>query len=297
PPKGPAANANIGNPGSTASPGAPICPWCSASSTGATAPRASAPPSTSPATSALIWTSSARSTRARSGCGTRTSCPRASARRMPPRPTASERNSDLTFEHRPATTSVMEPFDALIDAHGAHVWRVCRALARPEDAADAWQETFLAALRTYGEARPANPRAWLLGIAHHKCMDTHRRRFREAIPIAMDDDARRAWAAPDRVDDGDLWRVVAELPAKPRPATWAGFRMRRSPRSSVAALRPRAELGPTASPISERFSRSTHDLPSPATSRARGCPRSHGCAANWSHPPGRIGGSPRRGVP
>ena len=110
----------------------------------------------------------------------------------------------------------MEPFDALIDAHGAHVWRVCRALARPEDAADAWQETFLAALRTYGEARPANPRTWLLGIAHHKCMDTHRRRFREAIPIEMDDDARRAWAAPDRVDDGDLWRVVAELPAKQR---------------------------------------------------------------------------------
>ena len=108
----------------------------------------------------------------------------------------------------------MEPFDTLIDAHGAHVWRVCRALARPEDAADAWQETFLAALHTYLDAKPANPRAWLLGIAHHKCMDIHRRRCREAIPIEIDDDARLTWAAPDRVDDGDLWRVVAELPAK-----------------------------------------------------------------------------------
>src|SRR5699024_2921526 len=192
-------------------------------------------PSTSPATSALIWTSSARSTRERSGCGTRTSCPRASARRMPPRPTASERNSDLTFEHRPATTSVMEPFDALIDAHGAHVWRVCRALARPEDAADAWQETFLAALRTYGEARPANPRAWLLKIAHHKCMNTHRRQFREAIPIKMDDDARRAWAAPDQVDDDDLWRVVAELPAKQRHVVAYRY-LNRLPYAEIAAI-------------------------------------------------------------
>lgn len=110
----------------------------------------------------------------------------------------------------------MEPFDALIDAHGAHVWRVCRALTRPDDTADAWQETFLAALRTYAEAKPANPRAWLIGIAHHKCMDIHRRRFREATPTEIDDDARLTWAATHRVDDGDLWRVVAQLPSKQR---------------------------------------------------------------------------------
>lgn len=109
----------------------------------------------------------------------------------------------------------MEPFSTLIDAHGAHVWRVCRALTGPDDADDAWQETFLAALRAYPEATPTNPRAWLIGIAHHKCADIHRRRYREPLTVEIDD-ARTASENHEAIDEGDLWRVVATLPPKQR---------------------------------------------------------------------------------
>lgn len=106
----------------------------------------------------------------------------------------------------------MEPFSTLIDTHGGHVWRVCRALTGPDDADDAWQETFLAALRAYPTATLTNPRAWLIAIAHHKCADIHRRRYRDPIPVEIDD----ARLAGENSDDGDLWRVVATLPPKQR---------------------------------------------------------------------------------
>lgn len=109
----------------------------------------------------------------------------------------------------------MEPFATLIHTHGAHVWRVCRALVSPDDADDAWQETFLAALRSYPQAAPANPRAWLVGIAHHKCADIHRRRYRDPIPVKIDGH-RLPETSSKRVDDGDLWSVVAGLPPKQR---------------------------------------------------------------------------------
>lgn len=106
----------------------------------------------------------------------------------------------------------MEPFEHLIDAHGAHVWRVCRALVGPGEADDAWQETFLAALRAYPGAQPAHPRAWLIGIARHKCADIHRCRYRDPVPVDVD----HAPAGDGSVDAGDLWRVVALLPTKQR---------------------------------------------------------------------------------
>lgn len=104
----------------------------------------------------------------------------------------------------------MEPFDSLLRTHGPHVWRVCRALTGPDDADDAWQETFLAALAAYPRANPTNPRAWLISIAHHKCADIHRRRARTGLPLAdLDPPAPTA-------DDGDLWRIVATLAPKQR---------------------------------------------------------------------------------
>lgn len=115
----------------------------------------------------------------------------------------------------------MEPFETLVRDHAAQVWRVCRALVGPNDVDDAWQETFLAALSAYPTARPTRPRAWLLGIAHHKCVDLLRRRYRDPLPIVSDVEGlaapgRSREAASGAVDDGDVWRVVAQLPPKQR---------------------------------------------------------------------------------
>lgn len=129
----------------------------------------------------------------------------------------------------------MEPFETLIEAHGAHVWRVCRALTGPDDADDAWQETFLAALRAYPHAAPTYPRAWLASIAHHKCMDIHRRRARDPVPVdptplepgahPLHGTGRGSGHGPERSETGadgapgplsGLWSMVATLAPKQR---------------------------------------------------------------------------------
>lgn len=80
-------------------------------------------------------------------------------------------------------TGALPPFEALIADHGATVLRVCRALVGPVDADDAWQETFLAALRAYpGTAHITNRQAWLVAIARNKCVDHHRRAIRLPQP-------------------------------------------------------------------------------------------------------------------
>lgn len=108
----------------------------------------------------------------------------------------------------------MEPFDALIHAHGGQVWRICRALAHPDDVDDAWQETFLAALRAYPTTDVKNPRAWLIGIAHRKCIDTHRRRRRDPLPVdVVEGNLPAHW---DDVAGGEIWQAVAKLPDKQR---------------------------------------------------------------------------------
>ena len=65
-----------------------------------------------------------------------------------------------------------EPFEWVVREYGAAVLRVCRAVAGPDAADDAWSETFLAALRAYPHLRPqSNVRAWLMAIARNKSID------------------------------------------------------------------------------------------------------------------------------
>lgn len=108
----------------------------------------------------------------------------------------------------------MEPFENLIRAHGDAVWRVCRGLLPVDDVDDAWQETFLAALAVYGGVAPRNPRAWLVGIAHNKCADIHRRRYRE--PIAVVDPGGYLEPVPPPREPEEVWGLVARLAPKQR---------------------------------------------------------------------------------
>ena len=78
----------------------------------------------------------------------------------------------------PAPPPPGTPFEALLDAHGAEVYRHLRRLsASSDDAADLHQETFLRAYRAWpGLPADANHRAWLHRIAANVAVDAHRRR-------------------------------------------------------------------------------------------------------------------------
>jgi RNA polymerase sigma factor (sigma-70 family) len=110
----------------------------------------------------------------------------------------------------------LPPFSAVLDAHGGVVWRYVSAMAGPVDAPDLYQETLLAALRTYPALRDAsNLRAWLLTIAHAKVVDGYRAGARRPFLVAEPEPAA---VAPVEPADDDLWAAVAKLPEKQRAA-------------------------------------------------------------------------------
>lgn len=126
----------------------------------------------------------------------------------------------------------MPPFETLIAAHGAAVWRACAAVVGPAEADDAWQETMLAALRAYPDAgEHPHPRAWLLTIAHRKALDAVRARNRRGVPAGHDtldavhagraapaDALAEVIVAPGEPSTGELWGLVAALPDAQRLA-------------------------------------------------------------------------------
>ncbi|MDK1360704.1 RNA polymerase sigma factor [Arthrobacter sp. zg-Y1219] len=123
----------------------------------------------------------------------------------------------------------MKPFEAIVREHGPAVLRVCRAVLGPQDAEDAWSETFLAALRAYPALAPgANIEAWLVTIAKHKAIDSHRAAARRPVPVeelpeTPDRGAPSATepGAPRRPgDDGSdpLWAALKTLPRRQREA-------------------------------------------------------------------------------
>ena len=115
----------------------------------------------------------------------------------------------------------LPPFQQLLDRHAGEVHRFLAASVGPVDAEDAFQETFLSALRAYPSLRHAtNLRAWVFQIAHRKALDVHRARARNPLPVEH---------LPERVAaahaDGEpaLWRAVRRLPDKQRTAVFLRF--------------------------------------------------------------------------
>src|SRR5205085_9683527 len=78
----------------------------------------------------------------------------------------------------------LPPFQLLLDRHSRELFRFLSASVGPVDAEDAFQETFLSALRAYPKLRDAsNLRAWLSQIAHLTAVDFHRARARTPVPV------------------------------------------------------------------------------------------------------------------
>ena len=111
----------------------------------------------------------------------------------------------------------LPPFQVLLDEHRGDVYRFLVATAGASEADDAFQETWIAALRAYPKLRRAdNLRAWLFRIAQNKSIDAHRARGRRAVPVA----ALPERPSPDEEADPELWARLRELPAKQRTAVF-----------------------------------------------------------------------------
>jgi RNA polymerase sigma factor (sigma-70 family) len=122
----------------------------------------------------------------------------------------------------------LPPFQVLLDTHGAVVHRFLVAAVGPVDADDCFQETFIAALRAYPELdNDRNLRGWLLRIAQHKALDTHRAAARRALPSDSLPDVEATPPAEPLDGESELWAQVRSLPEKQRMGVFlrsvAGF--------------------------------------------------------------------------
>src|SRR5262245_222131 len=120
-----------------------------------------------------------------------------------------------------------DPFGAVVAAHHAEIRRyLVRVTARPSDADDLSQETFLRAFRAH-HALPdgANVRAWLFTIATNLCRNHFRGEKRRRLALAAASAEPSPWPS-DRPDGHVLLEeagarideIVRALPLKQRLA-------------------------------------------------------------------------------
>jgi RNA polymerase sigma factor (sigma-70 family) len=104
------------------------------------------------------------------------------------------------------------PFETFYAEHRGEVLRLLRRRLGTVDAEDAFQETFLRALRAYERLdHGEHLRAWVLTIASRVAIDTVRRaRPAGELPEQASDDERPAYA--------DLGELTDSLPRKERAA-------------------------------------------------------------------------------
>jgi RNA polymerase sigma factor (sigma-70 family) len=96
------------------------------------------------------------------------------------------------------------PFERFYEEHRGDVLRLLRKRLGAERAEDAFQETFLRALRAYGRLDHAEHlRAWVLTIAQNVALDTLRRtRSTEELVETASTDERPAYAELAELTDG-----------------------------------------------------------------------------------------------
>jgi RNA polymerase sigma factor (sigma-70 family) len=112
----------------------------------------------------------------------------------------------------------VKPFEQIVAEHGPTVLRVCRAVLGPNEADDAWSETFLSAMRAYPDLRPgSNVEAWLVTIAKRKAIDQHRTRSRNPVPVREVPDSPTVRGQPGAWETV-LWEALKELPRTQREA-------------------------------------------------------------------------------
>ena len=105
---------------------------------------------------------------------------------------------------------------ARFDRQSAAVHRFLVVAVGPDAADDAFQETFISALRAYPRLRDADHLdRWILRIASRKAIDHHRSQRRRPVPT---DDIPEPDARARGEPHDSLWEAVGTLPAKQRVA-------------------------------------------------------------------------------
>ena len=104
------------------------------------------------------------------------------------------------------------PFEAFYESHKVEVFRFLRSRLGHEGAEDAFQETFLRALRAYDRLQHGEHlRAWALTIANRIVLDgARRRRPHGEMPELVTEDGRPAYE--------ELAPLTDDLPPKERAA-------------------------------------------------------------------------------
>lgn len=109
------------------------------------------------------------------------------------------------------------PFEDFLEANRATVYRFLLVAVGPADADDVFQETFLAALRSYPRVRELDKLdRWVLKIASRKAIDHHRGAGRRPLPTDHVPD----WIGTGEPEPADeaLWAAVRALPPRQRVA-------------------------------------------------------------------------------
>ena len=99
-----------------------------------------------------------------------------------------------------------DAFEVLVQRHGNRVFNLClRILGDPEEAADASQDTFLAALRKLNTFRGDSAfTTWLHRVTVNACYDSLRRkRRRPLLQIVRDEDGEPSEPSPPAPDHAD----------------------------------------------------------------------------------------------
>ena len=109
------------------------------------------------------------------------------------------------------------PFSVFLAEQREVVHRFLLGSLPPDDVDDAFQETFIKALRAYPRLRDAdNLRAWVLTIARRVAIDAGRARGRRPEPVADPEPPPRD--GTPGVADPTLWAAVRGLPPRQRQA-------------------------------------------------------------------------------
>ena len=110
------------------------------------------------------------------------------------------------------------PFEEFLEAHRTTVYRFLTVAVGSNDVDDAFQETFLAALRAYPRLTDGSKLdRWVLTIATRKAIDSHRARRRRPIPTDEVPERPAPPGADDSVED-PLRAAIVALPPRQRVA-------------------------------------------------------------------------------
>ncbi|MCA1678980.1 MAG: RNA polymerase sigma factor [Actinobacteria bacterium] len=110
----------------------------------------------------------------------------------------------------------LDAFQVVVERYRNDVWRLCASQVGVERADDCFQETMLAALRSYPQLRDPNAvKPWLLRIAARKCLDAHRTAARDPIPTQ---EIELGGVVDESSQDPGLLELLSGLPEKQRLA-------------------------------------------------------------------------------